>query len=142
MAAFLDVCRFTPAAGGTADWSYSAAVTGYQSPAAAGAVDGTVYRYRAESADLTLWEIGYGTYSASSGVFARTTVLFNSSGNTSKINFTSIPQVAIVALAEDLPGLALANTFSAAQAISDSTASTSTTTSSALGAESRVSGLI
>jgi hypothetical protein len=102
MASFLDVCRFTPTAGGTTDWTYSSAVTGYQSPAAAGAVNGCLYRYRAESSDLSQWEVGYGTYTTSGTVLARTTVLFNSSGTTSKINFSSAPQVAIVALAEDL----------------------------------------
>lgn len=53
MAAFIDGCRFNPTAGGTTDWTYSSAVTGYQSPAAAQAVNGAIYRYRAESADLS-----------------------------------------------------------------------------------------
>ena len=101
MAAFLDVCRFTPTAGGTTDWTVSAAVAGYQTPASANAVNGTVYRYRAESADLTQWEIGYGAYTVSGTVLARTTVLFNSAGTTAKINFSTVPQVAIVALGED-----------------------------------------
>lgn len=109
MASYLDVCRFTPTLGGTTDWTYSAAVTGYQSPTAAGAVNATVYRYRAESLDLSQWEIGYGAYNSGTGVFARTTILFNSSGGTSKINFTTVPQVAIVAIAEDLPSLTAAN---------------------------------
>jgi len=104
---FLDVCRFNPTAGGTTDWTYSSAVTGYQSPAAANVVSGAQYSYRAESANLSQWEIGVGTYSA--GVLSRTTVLFNSSGTTAKINFSAAPQVAIVALAEDL--LADAVTF-------------------------------
>lgn len=103
MAGFLNVVRFTPTAGGTTDWTYSAAVTGYQSPTAGGVVNGTIYRYRAESADLSQWEIGYGAYNTGTGVLARTTVLFNSSGTTSKINFSAAPQVSIVALAEDLP---------------------------------------
>ncbi len=109
MAAFLDGCRFNPTAGGTTDWTYSSAVTGYQSPAAAQAVNGAVYRYRAESADLSQWELGTTTYNAGTGVFARTAVLYNSSGSGSaqggagtKISFSTVPQVAIVALAEDL----------------------------------------
>lgn len=101
MAKFLDVARFTPTAGGTTDWTVSAAVTGYQTPVAAGAVDGINYRYRAESADLSQWEIGYGVASSTGTVFARTTVLFNSSGTTSKINFSVAPTVGIVPLAED-----------------------------------------
>jgi hypothetical protein len=87
-------------------------VVGYQSPTAAGAINGTVYRYRAESADLSQWEIGHGAYNSGTGVFARTAVLFNSLGTTAKVSFTVAPQVAIVALAEDLPSLSGAlNTF-------------------------------
>lgn len=115
MAAFLDVCRFTPTAGGTTDWTVSAAVTGYQTPANAGAVNATVYRYRAESADLSQWEVGYGAYTSAGTVLARTTVLFNSSGTTAKINFTATPQVAVVALKEDLISIEEANSFTATQ---------------------------
>lgn len=118
--AFLNVCRFTPTAGGTTDWTYSAAVTGYQSPAASGVVNSTVYAYRAESADLSQWEVGFGAYNTGTGVLARTTVLYNSSGTGtatgqtgagSKINFTAVPQVAIVALAADIANLGKANDF-------------------------------
>lgn len=99
---FLDVCRFNPTAGGTTDWTYSSAVTGYQAPAAAGAVNGATYSYRAESADLSQWEVGFGTFNTGTGVLARATVLFNSAGTTAKINFSAAPQVAVVALAEDI----------------------------------------
>jgi hypothetical protein len=98
----VNVCRFNPTAGGTTDWTYSSAVTGYQSPAAAGAVNGGVYSYRAESANLSQWEVGFGTYNSGTGVLTRNTVLFNSAGTTSKINFSAAPQVAIIAAAEDL----------------------------------------
>lgn len=98
----INVCRFNPTAGGTTDWTYSSAVQGYQSPSAAGAVNGATYSYRAESADLSQWEVGTGVYSSGSGVLTRAAVLFNSSGTTSKINFSAAPQVAVVALAEDL----------------------------------------
>src|SRR5882757_4459187 len=106
MAAFLDVCRFNPTAGGTTDWTYSFAVPGYQSPAAANVIPGRVYKFRAESADLSQWELAEGTYSSVTGAFARTTVLYNSSGTGAapgqsgagaKINFSTVPQVAIVA---------------------------------------------
>ncbi len=97
----LDVCRFTPTAGGTTDFTFSAAVTGYQSPTAAGVQNASVYSYRAESADLTQWEVGTGAYTTATGILARTTVLFNSLGTTAKINFSAVPQVALVALAED-----------------------------------------
>lgn len=107
----IDVCRFFPTAGGTTDWTYSSAVTGYQSPSAAGAVNGAQYSYRAESSDLTQWENGVGVFNSSTGVLTRATVFCNSSGTGvssgqtgagTKINFTTAPQVAIVALAEDL----------------------------------------
>lgn len=107
MASFLDVCRFTPTAGGTTDWTYSVAVTGYQSPSAAGAINAATYRYRAESSDLSQWEVGFGSYNSSTGVFSRATVLFNSLGTTAKVSFTVAPQVAIVALAEDLAAIGL-----------------------------------
>lgn len=93
----LDAVLFNPTAGGTTDWTYSSAVTGYQSPAAAGATNSVVYYYRAYSSDLTQWEEGYGAWNSGTSVLARTTVLFNSAGNTSKINFTNPPFVAIVA---------------------------------------------
>lgn len=98
----IDVCRFVPTLGGTTDWTFSAVVVGYQSPTAAGAVNAAVYSYRAESADLSQWEVGFGAYTSATGVFARTTVLFNSLGTTAKVSFSVAPQVAIVALAEDL----------------------------------------
>jgi hypothetical protein len=115
MAAFLDICRFLPTAGGTTDWTYAAALQGYQSPAAAGAVNGRLYKYRAESSDLTQWEIGEGVYTSSTATLARTTILFTSAGTTSKINFSAAPQVAVVALKEDLISIEEANAFSAAQ---------------------------
>lgn len=105
MASLLNVARFTAVSSGTGDFVVSSAVTGYQTPASAAAVDGAQYHYRAESADLTQWEVGTGNYTAGSTTLARTTVLFNSSGTTSKINFSAAPQVAIVALKEDFAGL-------------------------------------
>jgi hypothetical protein len=120
MAYFIDACRFTPTAGGTADWTYSSAVVGYQGLVAAGAVNGLPYRYRAESGDLTQWEIGVGSYNSSTGVLSRSTVLYNSSGTGTatgqsgagtKIGFVTLPQVAVVALAEDLANLGTPNTF-------------------------------
>ena len=120
MAAFLNVCRFNPTAGSTTDWTYSSIVTGYQSPTSAGVVNSRVYKYRAESTDLSQWEIGEGAYDTGTGVLARTTVLYNSSGTGtasgqsgagSKINFSTVPNVAIVAIKEDLVHLDESNTF-------------------------------
>lgn len=124
MAAFLDNCRFIPTAGGTADFVYSSAVGGCQSPALAGAVNGIKYKCRAESTDLTQWELFEGAYTSSTGTFARTAVLYNSSGTGTasgqsgagtKINFSTVPTVSVVALAEDLISLEAANGFTTAQ---------------------------
>jgi hypothetical protein len=115
---FIDVCRFNPTAGGTTDWTYSSAVQGYQSPSVAGAVNGATYSYRAESADLSQWEVGTGVYNSGTGVLTRAAVLFNSSGTTSKINFSAAPQVAVVALAEDLPSNTAWTTFTPSPSVS------------------------
>ena len=78
-------------------------------PALAGAVTG-VYKYRAESADLSQWEIGEGTYTSGTTTLTRTTVLYNSagtgtatgqSGAGSKINFSAPPRVGIVQAVQD-----------------------------------------
>lgn len=105
MASFLDVCRFTPVSSGTGSFVVSSAVQGYQTPAGANAVNGKTYRYRAESADLSQWEVGFGVYTVSTTTLTRATILFNSSGGTTAISFTAAPQVAVVALAEDLSAM-------------------------------------
>lgn len=97
---FLDACGFNPASGGTGDFVVSAAVTGYQTPASAGATNGAVYSYRAQSSDLSQWEIGYGAYATGTTTLARTTVVASSTG--SKVNFSAPPSVYITALTGDL----------------------------------------
>ena len=97
---FLDACGFFPAAGGTADFVVSSAVTGYQTPASAGAANGAVYSYRAQSSDLSQWEIGFGAYATGTTTLARTTVVASSTG--SKVNFSAPPSVYVTALSVDL----------------------------------------
>ena len=97
---FLDACGFFPAAGGTADFVVSSAATGYQTPASAGATNGAVYSYRAQSTDMSEWEIGFGAYATGTTTLARTTVVASSTG--SKVNFSSPPAVYITALSADL----------------------------------------
>jgi hypothetical protein len=84
--------RFNPVSAGAADFVFSTAVTGYRSPVA-GLTNSKVYRYRAESADLSQWEYGVGIWSSATNTLARNTVSFSSTG--SKINFTVQPQVSI-----------------------------------------------
>lgn len=102
MAALLDAVMFNPTLGGTTDWVVSSAVQGYMTPAQAGAGNGKTYFYRAESADLSQWEVGYGTYSTGTVTLTRNTVLYNSAGTTAKINFSSAPQVGIVLAAQSV----------------------------------------
>lgn len=135
---FLDVCRFVPTAGGLTDWTFSFAVQGYQSPLAANAVNGALYSYRAEVADLSLWEVGYGTYSTGTGVLTRTNVLASSSG-LGKVNFTSVPQVALVALTQDL--VAAPNYRGFLAGLTLSTAGASATFSVAAGAANNSTNL-
>lgn len=103
--AFVDVCKFNATSTGTVDFVVSSAVTGYQTPASAGAVNATVYSYRAESADLTQWEIGFGAYTVAGTTLARTTIVASSTG--SKVSFSAAPQVGVTALTADLQNAAL-----------------------------------
>lgn len=102
MPGFLDNTGFLAASSGTGDFTVSSGIIGYQTPATAGAVNAIVYRYKAFSSDLTQWEIGYGAYTVSSTTLARSTVLSNSSGGTSKISFSAAPNVVITFLSEDI----------------------------------------
>jgi hypothetical protein len=98
----LDRVWFNPTAGGTADFVFSSALTpGFQSPAAAGAVNGARYSYFAQSTDLTQWEVGVGTWVTSSGTLLRTFIQFSTNAN-AKVNFTLTPTVAIDCRAEDV----------------------------------------
>lgn len=103
--ALLDRCIFQASAGGVVDFAIASNIVGYQTPAAAGGVNGLTYHYAAQSADLSQWEVGTGTYNMTGPVLARTTVLFNSLGTTAKISFSAAPQVMISALAEDFNAL-------------------------------------
>lgn len=105
---FLDACGFNPASGGTGDFVVSAAVTGYQTPASAGAANGAVYSYRAQSSDLSQWENGFGPYDSGTGTLARSTVVASSTG--SKVNFSAPPSVYITALTADLQNASLLTT--------------------------------
>lgn len=105
--AFLDACGWIPTSGGTGTFAVSAAVQGYQTPASAGAVNATVYSYRAESADKSQWEEGFGAYTVSGTTLARTTITANSLGTTVAVNFSAAPNVFITALTADLQNAAL-----------------------------------
>lgn len=121
---YLDGCSFIPASAGTGDFVVSAAVKGYQTPGSAGAA-AIVYTYRAESADKSQWEIGFGAYTIGTTTLARTTVLASSTG--SKVSFTAAPNVYITSAQADLQNASLLNSGTVPTArLGSGTASAST----------------
>lgn len=113
--ALANVVKFTPASSGTGDFVYSSTAVGFRTPVG-NLTDGSTYSYRAESADLSEWEIGTGAWTSASSTLARTTVVASSTG--SKVSFTAAPSVGIVALAADIlqPGNNLSDVGSASSA--------------------------
>ena len=74
-----------------------AAVTGFQDFEAIGDSNSTYYTIADQSGSN--WEVGIGTYTNTSGTkLSRDTVLSNSAGNTSRINFSSGTQNVFVTL--------------------------------------------
>lgn len=132
MAGFLDAVRFLPVSAGLVDFVVSQAITGYQTPASAGAVNGTVYRYRAENADLSQWEIGFGAYTTGTTTLARTTILYSSNGGAA-VNFTVPPNVGIVLTAEDMRDI-IATTVTTPIVVGGTDASSTLTLESTSGA--------
>lgn len=92
---FLDACKFLASGNGTGSFVVASAVQGFQSPSTAGAVDGASYEYRAENASLSEWEVGIGTYTASTGTLTRDTIIASSNAG-SAVNFTLAPLVGII----------------------------------------------
>jgi len=99
--AFLNDVKFTSTTSGTADFGIGAAVTGFQLPSAAGAVNGSTYSYTARTA-VGQFESGRGAWSSSGNTISRTTILDTSSGTGTKVNFSTAPTVILTALASDL----------------------------------------
>ena len=88
--------RFTNASSGSSDFVYPGPTIDMQSPASAGAVNGNTYLIYSQTLNMNQWEIATGAYTASSGTFARTTILANSLGTTAKISFSTPPQVFVI----------------------------------------------
>lgn len=101
MASFVNGCVFTATSSGTGSFVVSAAATGWQTPAQAGASNGATYRYRAYSADNTQWEIGSGVYTTGTVTLTRALIEASSNGG-SATNFTLPPAVALTMFDEDL----------------------------------------
>ena len=84
-----DRVRETSTSQGTGTINLAGAVTGFQS-FVAGIGDGNTTYYAIFEEGTNLFEIGLGTVTdATPDTLSRTTVLSNSSGNTSNINFNS-----------------------------------------------------
>ena len=121
---YLDSVLFVPTAGGLTDWTVSAAVGGFLRPQDAGAVNGTSYRYRAQSSDLTQWEYGEGAWTNATSVLARTTIRQSSNSN-AKVNFSAAPQVGLIYAVEDsvdgflVPNTVTGTTYTTAASDSD-----------------------
>jgi hypothetical protein len=82
-----DRVKETSITAGTGALTLDGAATGFQSFAVIGSGNTTYYTIVDNIANT--WEVGVGTYTASGTTLSRDTVLANSSGNTSPINFAS-----------------------------------------------------
>lgn len=113
MAGLHDMAKMTVSTTGTGTFTLVAAATGFQTFAAAGAVDQETVSYSANGA--AGWEVGRGVYTASSTTLTRT-VLFSSNSN-SAVSFASDVVVEIAMLAEDLVVAQSANQFTTTFAV-------------------------
>ena len=82
-----DRVQETSTSTGTGSFTLAGAVTGYQTFAVIGNGNTTFYTIADQGG--ANWEVGIGTYSTTGPTLARTTVLSNSNGNTSPVNFTA-----------------------------------------------------
>ena len=91
-----DRVKETTTTGGTGTVTLAGAVAGFQSFSAIG--NGNSTYYTITDATNGTWEVGIGTYTSSGTTLSRDTVLSNSAGNTSRINFSSGTQNVFVTL--------------------------------------------
>lgn len=91
--------KMTTATTGTGTITLGSAVSGYQSFAAGGVLDGDVVPYVIEESNS--WEIGFGTYTASGTTMARTTIVASSNSNAA-ISLAGSATVSISPIAESV----------------------------------------
>lgn len=101
MASLVNNAVFNATSAGTVAFVVASAVTGYQTPAAVGVIDGKSYRYRAQNLNLTEWEEGTAVSSSSGTGFTRV-VTASSAGGTTTCNFTLAPIVMLTMFAADV----------------------------------------
>lgn len=97
MAKLFNRVRQATATTGTGAVTLGAAVTGFQTFAAAGAATGDVVSYAIE--DGTAWEVGTGTYNATAGTITRTLV---ASSTGALLSLSGAAQIFSTALAADI----------------------------------------
>lgn len=102
-----NTCKFIAGSSGTSDFADGTALTGFRNLAGAGLSNGVEYSYRAQSADLSQWENGRGTYDSGDGVLERTEV-YESSNSGSAVDFTAAPIVYLTPLKSDFEDIASA----------------------------------
>lgn len=104
--AFLNRVGFDTSTSGTGSVAVGAAITGYATPAEAGATNGVSYPYVIE--DGTDFEVGYGAYSSSGPTLSRDTVYLSKIGGTAgttKLTLSGSAKVYFTATAEDLASI-------------------------------------
>jgi hypothetical protein len=99
MGKFYDRARMTTATTGTGTITLGTAVSGYQTFAAAGALNGELLYYTIESG--TAWEIGTGTYTSSGTTLSRTLI---QSSTGSLLSLSGTAEVFIAAPAQSIQG--------------------------------------
>lgn len=114
-ASLFDGVMFTATSSGTGDFVVASAVAGYMVPPAI--ADTKLVRYRAQSADLSQWETGYGVYTHGTLTLARTTVVYNSAGTTAKIAFSAAPNVGLTFLKDDILSFVDTQSFSSPEKV-------------------------
>lgn len=92
MTTSLEKCRFTAAAGGTADFVVGSSITGCNLPSAAGAEDGVAYRYISLLGNQ--WEMGSGSFDLETSTVVRASISA-SSDNDAKVDFEAAPVVCL-----------------------------------------------
>lgn len=95
---YFNFCTWTAVSAGTGDFVVNAAVASdragnHDVPANCVARNGAVYHYEAQSSDGSQTENGLGTWNTAGNKLVRTTILFNSNGDTNPVNFATAPVV-------------------------------------------------
>lgn len=86
---------------GTGNIALAGATTGNRAFSVIG--DGNECYYRADTSDLSAWEIGSATYNSGPNSLTRDTVYTNSLGTTAKVNLTGTCTVYLTLLAREIP---------------------------------------